>query len=194
MVFVFLYLTLLSMIIFRSIHVAANGIISFFFSQVIVPCLYIPHLLYPFLCWWTVSLFPCPDSAAVTVMGHIFSDYSFVQIMPSSGFAGWYGSSTFSFLYCSPQALHPFTFPVTMWEGILFCTPRDLVLKCSAFSVYKCRLPSLQEFPSSFFRWRPQLNEVYVESSYYTIDESLRLPLLKVQLHSSLLRIRYFVL
>ena len=63
-----LYLTSLSMIIFRPIHVAANGIISFFFPQVVVPCLYMPHLLYPLLCWWTVRLFPRRDSAAVTIV------------------------------------------------------------------------------------------------------------------------------
>ena len=24
-------------------------------------CIYVPHLLYPFLCWWTFRLLPCPD-------------------------------------------------------------------------------------------------------------------------------------
>ena len=32
-------------------HVAANGIISFFYGWVIPPCIYVPHLLYPFICW-----------------------------------------------------------------------------------------------------------------------------------------------
>ena len=56
-----LCLTSLSMIISRSIHIAANGIISFFFScgWVIVHCVYIPHL-YTFICWWTCRWFPCP--------------------------------------------------------------------------------------------------------------------------------------
>ena len=42
MIFVFLWLTSLSMIISRSIHVAANGIISFFFyGWVLFNCIYI---------------------------------------------------------------------------------------------------------------------------------------------------------
>ena len=61
MVFVFLCLTSLSMIISRSIHVAANGIISFFL-WLIFHCVYIyrsvslslylsiSHLHYPFIC------------------------------------------------------------------------------------------------------------------------------------------------
>ena len=42
------------------IHFATNSIISFFFyGWVIVHCVYTPHLLYPFLCWWTFRLFSC---------------------------------------------------------------------------------------------------------------------------------------
>ena len=56
------------MIISRSIHVAADGIISFFFNGwVVFHCIYhiffsfflIPHILYPFICLWTFSLIPC---------------------------------------------------------------------------------------------------------------------------------------
>ena len=50
------WLPSLSTIISRSIHVAANGIISFFlYGWVVFHC---PHL-YPFLCWWTFRLSPC---------------------------------------------------------------------------------------------------------------------------------------
>ena len=49
--------TSFSMIISRSIHVAANVIISFFFNGwVIFHCIYVPHLLCPFICWWTFRL------------------------------------------------------------------------------------------------------------------------------------------
>ena len=62
-VFVFIWLTSLSMIIPNSIHVAANGISSFFFmakyySSVCV--LAHKHLLYPFIRQWTLRLLPCP--------------------------------------------------------------------------------------------------------------------------------------
>ena len=51
-------LTSLSMIISRSIHVAANGIISFFFvaEECSTVYIYIPHLPYPFICRWTLRL------------------------------------------------------------------------------------------------------------------------------------------
>ena len=30
------------------------------FSWVIFHCIYVSYLLYPFICWWTFSSFPCP--------------------------------------------------------------------------------------------------------------------------------------
>ena len=57
MILVFLCLTSLSMTVSRSILVAANGIVSFFFmDELIFHCMYIPHFLYPFICWWTLRL------------------------------------------------------------------------------------------------------------------------------------------
>ena len=52
----FSVLTSLSMIISRSIHVTANGIISFFLWLSNIP-LY-PILLYPLLCQWILRLLP----------------------------------------------------------------------------------------------------------------------------------------
>ena len=51
MIFIFLCLTSLNVIISRSIHVAANDIVSLFFIA------NTPHH-YPLLCWWTFSLLP----------------------------------------------------------------------------------------------------------------------------------------
>ena len=31
-----------------------------FYGWVIFYCIYVPHLLYPFICWWTLRLLPCP--------------------------------------------------------------------------------------------------------------------------------------
>ena len=43
----------------RSIHVAAKSIIPLFFNGwVIFHYVSVPHLLYPFLCWWTFKLLP----------------------------------------------------------------------------------------------------------------------------------------
>ena len=52
-----------SMIISRSIHVAAVGIISlFFYGWVIFYCTCVHHHLYPFICRWTFRLLPYCDS------------------------------------------------------------------------------------------------------------------------------------
>ena len=50
----------LSMTVSKSIPVAANGTILFFLNGwVICHCVYVPFLLYPFICWWTIRVFPC---------------------------------------------------------------------------------------------------------------------------------------
>ena len=59
--FISLYLTLLSVIISRSIHLAANDIISLFewLSSSPFVCVCTPHLLYSLICQWTFMLLPC---------------------------------------------------------------------------------------------------------------------------------------
>ena len=70
MIFVFVWFTWPSIIISRSIHVAANSLISFFLiGWVIFLCLcvcvcvctwaYILHFCYSFICWWKLMLLPC---------------------------------------------------------------------------------------------------------------------------------------
>ena len=51
------WLTSLSLILSQSIHVSANvpNFVSFY-DWVIFHCIYVPHLLYLFLCWWTFRL------------------------------------------------------------------------------------------------------------------------------------------
>ena len=112
MVFVFLFLTSLSMIISRSIHVASNGIISFFLwlsnislcvSVCVCVCVCMPHLLYPFICQWTFRLLPylaIINSAAMNIGVHIsFQIIVLSGYMPRSSIAGSHGNSVFfSFL------------------------------------------------------------------------------------------------
>ena len=56
---VFIFLTSLSLRISSCIHVAANGIVCFFYGWVVFHYLYVPYLLNPFIYWWTFRLFPC---------------------------------------------------------------------------------------------------------------------------------------
>ena len=60
MVFVCFWLTSLSMIISNCIHVAADDYFILFYGWVVFHCIYVPHILYTFICWW-FRLFPCID-------------------------------------------------------------------------------------------------------------------------------------
>ena len=64
----------------------------------------------------------------------------FSRYMPSSGIAGSFGSSVFSFsfifkepLYCSPRWLYQFALPPTVQEGSLFSTPSEAFIVCRLF-------------------------------------------------------------
>ena len=65
-------------------------------------CIYVPHLLYPFLCWWTVKLHLCPDLCKQCYGEHwgvvSFLIMVFFGYMPSSGIDVSYGSTIFNFL------------------------------------------------------------------------------------------------
>ena len=75
---------------------------SFLNSWVIFHCIYVPQLPYPFVCWWTSRLFPCPGYYKQCCNEHWGTRVSFNSVssvcMPSSGIAGLYGSSISSFL------------------------------------------------------------------------------------------------
>ena len=78
------------------------------------------------------------NRAAMNTVVHVsFWITVFSGYMPSSGIAGSYASSVFSFLkeppYCSPSWLYQFTFPPTVQEGSLFCTPSPAFIVCSLF-------------------------------------------------------------
>ena len=73
-----------------------------FCGWVIFPCKNVPHLLYPFICWWTFRLFPCPCYCKYCFSEHVvhlsFQIIIFFGYMPRSGIDGLYGSSVFRFL------------------------------------------------------------------------------------------------
>ena len=97
------WLTSLSMIISSCIQVAANGIITFFFyGWVVFRCIWIPYLLYPFVCQWTFMLFPCFGYCGYCCYEHGVQVYFWIKVLswyiPRVGVAGSYTNSNFSFL------------------------------------------------------------------------------------------------
>ena len=58
---------------------------NFFYSWVILHCVYIPQLSYPFICWWTSRLLPCASYCKQWCDEHWGTRVSF-----NSGFFGVY--------------------------------------------------------------------------------------------------------
>ena len=68
------------MVISRSIHIAAEGIVSFFLWLIKVPLDYVPHLLYSFLHQYIFSLLSCLgyyNSAVMNIEVHAFFELHF---------------------------------------------------------------------------------------------------------------------
>ena len=94
------------MIISRSIHVAANGIISFFYWLNYTPLykwsIIKPHLHYRFIYQWTFMFFhvlAIVNFVAMNIRVHVsFHIMIFSGYMPRSEIVGSYSSHIFSFL------------------------------------------------------------------------------------------------
>ena len=108
--------------------------------------MYVPHLLYPFLCPWTFRLLPCLGYCEQCCSEHwgacIFSSYGFewfqwFQLWPRSGTVGSYGS-TIMFLICSS----------VLWD--------DFPMWMFSFTHYPCFLAKL--FPFDWHRRMIVLN------------------------------------
>ena len=73
-----------------------------FNGWVILHCVYVPPLSYPFICQWTSRFLPCPSYCKQCCDEHwvhvSLSILVSLVCMPSSGIAGSYGSSICSFL------------------------------------------------------------------------------------------------
>ena len=128
-IFVYLYLTSLHIIIYRSIYVPANDIISFFFmaEQYYIDIFTNSSLPIPLpMDIQCIHVLAVVNSASVNTGVHVsfqiivFSGYMYVQEWDSWIIQQFY---CLGFFREPPQWLYQFTFPLTVQVGSVFYTP-----------------------------------------------------------------------
>ena len=101
----------------RFICITTNDPISFFFyGQLVFHCIYVPQLLYPFICQWTLT---CPGYCKQRCSEHwdacVFLYYGFLRIYAQEQDCWVICQFYFQFFkeppYYSPQWFYQFTFP-----------------------------------------------------------------------------------
>ena len=105
------------MIISGSIHVAANGIISFFYGLVVFHCMYIPHLLYLFICPWTFSLLQ-----RAPVFNHL---WAFVHAVPPAL------NALFLFLYLNINIFQVTTYTSSVKSSLIISAHSNFLLSAN---------------------------------------------------------------
>ena len=87
---------LISLCIIASISLELTQMCSFFYSWIIFYSVYVPQLPYPFICWLTSRLLPCPSCCKQRCSEHRGTCVSF-----NSGFLGVYAQQWVAELYGS---------------------------------------------------------------------------------------------
>ena len=78
------WLTSLCMTVSRFIHISTNDPICSFLWLIIFHCIYVPRLLYPFICQWSFRLLPWPGYCKECCNEHwgacVFLNYGFLWV------------------------------------------------------------------------------------------------------------------
>ena len=108
------------------------------YYSIIYVCIYIAHLLYPFIYHghkWLHYFGYCKQcyNKQRVVLSFVVNVFIFFGKISSSGIAGLYGSSIFNFFedppYCYPHWLYQFIFLLMVHKGSLFFNTCYLLLK-----------------------------------------------------------------
>ena len=86
------------------------ALFCYFFDWVIFHCIYVPHSLYPFLCWWThlgcLHVLAIVNSAAMNIRKHIsFKIMVFLLVYAQEWVAGSYGRAVVVFFFLLHQKI-----------------------------------------------------------------------------------------
>ena len=135
-------LTSLCIIGSRFIYLISTDSNAFLFmAELEFYCIYMPQLLYPFICQWTSRLLPCP-SYCIQCCNEPWPTRDFFSLGLLGVYAQqqecwviWQFYSQFlkKFRCCLPQRLYQFTFPPKVQEGSLFSTPSPAFIVCKIF-------------------------------------------------------------
>ena len=85
MIFIFLWFTSISTVVFRSSILLQIALFHFFVWMSLYHYIYVPHLVHPLLCWMLFILLPhlwyCNYNAAINIGMHVFFDLSFSLVI-----------------------------------------------------------------------------------------------------------------
>ena len=101
-----------------------------FLTQMISHCMERPHLIYPFICWWTwvtSAFWLLWIMLPPWVYKYWIPAFTSFLYIPRSGIVGFYGNFYVGFFFKEPpchfpQQLHHFTFPAATHRGSNFST------------------------------------------------------------------------